>query len=331
MFGGDDFKFSRGPRRYAPAFDLDRGNCFLKLRRVRLQPNLRRFIFSSECIPADINHFSDHPNAIAHRVNASALPMRPLYRYLFYPQIKCSSEKKNLRIESPTLDLLHREDDINCAPVEGLESTLTISIMQAQNDSQRQIENSSKTLTTQWLSCGLKFRSKPSRPNCNIGSLFNSRKKFWCLFDGRRQIGVAEEQYLSLRVQHSVANAIAFAAIARIIYQTHHWITNALQPYNFRSVIGRAVVHNDYFGVPALFTDKSEDSLQSLANAYAFVIRGKHDAVCEFQVAMRFLGLRVTPTWGTVCYSNENRAINIQKSPENDRLRRVPELFDPVT
>src|SRR5260370_9819613 len=147
--------------------------------------------------------------------------MRPLDRDFCDFKSKPVGEEEKLGIEAPALDPLPGKDGIGGAAGEGLDSALRIFLLEIENNSERQVEDASEKLAMKRVLLNLQCSIHPAGANGHFRSVFQGGEEFPCLIDWRGKIGIAEQQDIALSVQHAVAHAVSFAALARVFYQLH--------------------------------------------------------------------------------------------------------------
>src|SRR5215469_15006090 len=80
-------------------------------------------------------------------------------------------------------------------------------------------------------------------------------------------------------VQHAVADAVAFAAVARILNQAEGGLADGVAAHDFRRVVGGTVVHDEDLGRPMPLGGEGENLFDRLPDTLALVIGGNDDAV----------------------------------------------------
>src|SRR5260370_24787249 len=188
-------------------------------------------------------------------------------------------EEEKLGIEAPALDPLPGKDGIGGAAGEGLESALRIFLLEIENNSERQVEDASEKLAMKRLLLNLQCSIHPAGANGHFRSVFQGGEEFACLIDWRGKIGIAEQQNVALSVQHAVAHAVSFAAIAGVFHQLHGRVTLRPLAHNFGGIIARAVVDHKDFGLPSLLGGMRQNLLQGRSDAGGFVVGRNDDAV----------------------------------------------------
>lgn len=194
-------------------------------------------------------------------------------------EAELAGEEKNFRIESPALDLLTREDRIDGGALEGFESALCVGVVEAERETEKEIEDASDDLAVKWLALGLRFGAQPARADSDVGTDIERMKKLGRFFDRRRQIGVAKEDDSSAGIEHAVAHAVPFAAIAGILDEADDSIFRGEGADNISGVVAGSVIDDDDFGVPVLRVDVGENLCERRAEASAFVVGGNDDGV----------------------------------------------------
>src|ERR1700722_4552044 len=109
------------------------------------------FIFAGYRIPANPQHFHEHAQAVAKRIQPRSFAMGPDNRNFLRLQAGTTCQKENLRIESPALDLLEWKNLLCSASSKRFESALCVREAQAKNNAQRQVEDASKSLPVERL------------------------------------------------------------------------------------------------------------------------------------------------------------------------------------
>src|SRR5580704_2262893 len=125
-------------------------------------------------------------------MNPRTSAVSPGYGHFLDAEPEFAGEKKNLRIESPALDFLRRENFLHCPPLKSLEAALRVLEVQAESNSQQKIENAPEDLPVNRLPLRLQFGLQPARSDRDIGAVVQSFEKFGKFLDRRGQIGIAE-------------------------------------------------------------------------------------------------------------------------------------------
>ncbi len=208
--------------------------------------------------------------------------MRPLHRNLDRLQLELVGQEQDLGIESPALNMLSRKDDVGRLAGKRLEAALRVAIAESEHDSQAQVEESAIELAQEWLPLGLQFALQPTRSDGDIGAVANGGEQLVGLIDRRGQIGVGEQHHVAAGVQHAVAHAVAFAAIAGIFQQPDTVIDGGKLAHHLGGVVLRAVVDYDDLGRKPPLTHVVEHLGERAGEPLAFVISGKNKAVAGF-------------------------------------------------
>ena len=93
----------------------------------------------------------ENAQAITEGLKAGALAVRPHDRYLLHLHSKLSRQKENLGIETPTFDLLQREQPLRALAAKRLKATLRVRKIQSQKHPQQQVKNPAKQLPVERL------------------------------------------------------------------------------------------------------------------------------------------------------------------------------------
>ena len=112
-------------------------------------------IFSAECVPANLEHFSKHAASVAQRTDASAFAVGPCHRNLHCLEPELFGQVKQFRIKAPALDLLQRENYPSRPAGKGLKSALCVFELEAQRKAQHEIENPPEELAVERLAFSL--------------------------------------------------------------------------------------------------------------------------------------------------------------------------------
>ena len=99
-------------------------------------------------------------------------------------------------------------------------------------------------LAQERLPVRLGFRLQPARSDGNVRACLNRRKKFLRFFDRRRKVGVAEQQYFALGIQHAVANAVSLAAITGVLDQAQFGMGLSAGSNQIRRCVPRTIIHH---------------------------------------------------------------------------------------
>ena len=188
-------------------------------------------------------------------------------------------QKQNLGIESPAFNFLQRKDTLGGVSSKSFESALRVGETQTKNEAERQIENSSKHLPVQRLWLGLQFRPQPARADRDVGAALDRFEQFLRLRHRRGKISVGKQANVAARVQHSIAHAVTFAAVAGILQQQNLGMQSAILAHDLRRIVARSVVDHENFRVPVLSPRIAENLIERRADAHAFVICGNDETV----------------------------------------------------
>ena len=152
-------------------------------------------------------------------MKSRALAVGPQDRDLIHAQAGAPGEEENFRIESPAFNFLQWKNALCRISPKSFESALRVCKTQAQNQTQRKIEDSSECLAIQWLTLGLQFYAQPARAYRDVGTTLNRVEQLLRLRYWRRKIGICEKANITTSVQHPIANAVTFAAVSGILDQ----------------------------------------------------------------------------------------------------------------
>jgi hypothetical protein len=199
----------------------------------------------------------------------------------FHSRFACKVEQ--FRVKPPTLDLLLWEYLSRSRARECFETALRVFDIEAENNSKRDVEGAPIKLTQQRLPLSLKLGTKPTGADGDIRAGMDRFEKLRGFFNGRRQVGVTKKKYLAGSIQHAVADAISFAAIARIVEKAEVRVRCGILADEIRSVIPRAVVDDDNFGIPSPRRDVVQNTIECRAQARGFVVSRNDDAVLGHQ------------------------------------------------
>src|SRR5579864_204218 len=160
-----------------------------------------------------------HAGAVRQRANSSSGVMAPNHWHFCYFESKSAREEENLRVKSPALDFLQREDCLRGASSERLEAALCVLEIQAQQDSEKKVECSSEDLACQRLAMRLQFAAHPARTDGDISPTFERFEKLGCFFNRGRQIGIGENNDRAARMKNPIANAVPLSVVTRVLQQ----------------------------------------------------------------------------------------------------------------
>src|ERR1019366_380202 len=121
-----------------------------------------------QIVPADSQHLHAHLHPVANRVDLGTVIVGPLHRDLDDVQLELVGQKQQLRVESPALDALPREDSLGRRAGKRLEAALGVTILQSQNHPQREIEKPSVQLAIPWLALSLQRSLEPARADGDL-------------------------------------------------------------------------------------------------------------------------------------------------------------------
>src|SRR5579862_245323 len=145
----------------------------------------RDVIFSCHRIPADPEHLLKHAGSIDQRIDAGATAVSPGDWNLLNFKSELAGKKKNLRIESPALDLLKRKYHAGGRLFESLESALRVFELQAERDAKQQVEDAAEELAVQRLALSLRFGAQPARSDRNVRAAVEGIEELRSFFDWR--------------------------------------------------------------------------------------------------------------------------------------------------
>lgn len=233
-------------------------------------------VVAGQGIRADAEDVGEHAQAVAEGVEARAFAVRPDDRNFFDGETEAAGEEENFRIEAPALDALKREDALSSRAAEGFESTLRVGEIEAEKKAQGEIEDAPEELAVEGLALGLQVGAKPAGADGDVGAGGDGGEKFLRLGDRGGEIGVGEEADVAASVEHSVADAEAFAAVAGILDEKDLRVGLAVLADDFGGIVAGAVVDNEDFNVPVLQAGEVEKFVERGAEAGALVV-GRDD------------------------------------------------------
>ena len=167
----------------------------------------------------------------------------------------------------------------NCCPLENLlgracleqlEAALRIVERQARGHAHRQVEEPAHVLPKWRL---MHADQRPiERPRAENDLRTRFRRHFPELFqfaDGRRKVRVREQAPIALRLQHSVAHRIAFAAVPEVRNQPHTGIAS----HRRGAVPGAVIDHQDLAKLPGTAGKVLPNRFQGGGEPFLFVER----------------------------------------------------------
>src|SRR5579875_245430 len=244
-------------------------------------PGLLRFavIAAHQRIPAHVRQVLQHARAVLKVAKLSPFIVRPADRNLSDPQPALERDKQNLRVESPSFDGLERKYRLRSRARKRFEPALGIGKRQPHHRPRHQVKAPPEELPVKRLADCLPRAFQPTRADRNIGSFGNRVEQPLRLFDRRGKIGIGEDQHLALRLQHPVAHAIPFAAVAGIFHQPHLRRALGKGSHHLGSPVAGAVVDHHDLGIPVFVPYPGNDPLKRGRNAAGLVISRNDNAV----------------------------------------------------
>src|ERR1700678_3080945 len=119
--------------------------------------------------------------------------VRPLDRNLDRAQPELISQKQQLWIEAPALNVLTAENGVRRITRERLEAALRVAILQSEDDAQCQVKQASIELPKPGLALGLQLSLQPARADRDVRSLRDCLEELASFTNGRGKIGVGEQ------------------------------------------------------------------------------------------------------------------------------------------
>ncbi len=121
---------------------------------------------------------------------------------------------------------------------------------------------------------GLAGAVHPAGADGDVGAVFEGGDQALCLFHGGREVGVGEHDDVAGGLQEAVADGVAFALVAGILDEMEAWMDGHPALNDGGGVVLGPVVDDEDFGVPVALGDTGENTLESVLDAGAFVVRG---------------------------------------------------------
>ena len=246
-------------------------------------------IAAGERVVANDGHLFKHLHAVFQVAHAAALVMAPGDGNFNDGVAKLTGDEEDLRIESPALDALQAEDDLGGLTPEGLEAALGVFERQAHHAAGNAIEAAAKDLAVERLLNGLAGAIHPAGAYGNVSAGVNGGEKAVGLFHGCGEVGVSEHNDVARGLQETIADGVAFAAIARIFDQVETRVEIHPALYDGDGLIFRAIIDDQNFGVPALCIDAVHHALERCFNARALIISRNNDTQLWMRHAAHFL------------------------------------------
>ena len=183
----------------------------------------RSVVASTEGVPANGGKFLEHLEAVFQVAHAGALVVSPGDRNLDDPIAVLDGDEQNLRVKAPVLDGLELKHSLRCPASECLEAALGVGEGQVHDGAGNGVEAAAEELAVERLALRLAVGLEPAGANGDVRALANGVKEAFGLLDGRREVGVGEENHIAPRRQHSGAHAVAFAAVAGVLEQAQFY------------------------------------------------------------------------------------------------------------
>ena len=130
-----------------------------------------------------------------------------------------AGDEEDLGIEAPALDRLEAEDDLRCLAFEGLETALRVFVRQAHDGAGDPVETAAEELAIERLVNCLAGAVHPARTDGNVGAVADGVEEALGFFHRGGEIGVGEHDDIAGGLQETVADRVAFAAVAWVLHQ----------------------------------------------------------------------------------------------------------------
>jgi len=229
-------------------------------------------------------------NAIAERMHARTLAMRPCDRDFGDTELILAGYVEQLRIESPALDLLKREHRDGGALGESLEPALGVLKIKPENRAKEKIETAAPQPAIERLFTDLEISIYPTGTDGDVIALAECREQLLCFFDRGREVSVAEQEHLSGGMQHAVADAVSFAAVRGVLDQADVGVPGHVVVDDIYCRVAGAVIYDDDLRAPVLLLGVGQDLVQRRGDAGALAVGRDDDAIGQ-----RFHGILEHP------------------------------------
>lgn len=250
---------------------------------MRIAWGVRRgpFITPQHFIHAKAKQIHSHVPCIAQQPDFRSLGMGPQDRRLPKAQAAFSRHVEDLDVEAESAQALAVEDgEQRSAPI-GLESALRVRKRETGEETNEDVEDPSRPLSRSRLGPYDEATVEAPRAKGDVRAFALDEVEQTVGFrNGRREIGIRDEDDLSARVQKAATHAVSLPEVSRVLQQAHaHAIARPRSGERFHKVrcpIPRTIVHNDHFtGKRALFEivqDLAERSFDPMG-----LIKGRDD------------------------------------------------------
>ena len=235
-------------------------------------------------VPADVEEFFEHLDAVAKVADAGALVVAPGDGDFFNVVAAAQGDEEDFGVEAPALDALQLEDGLRGGAAEGFEAALGVGEGEAHDHARDEVEAAAEELAVERLMDGLAADFEPARADGDVGAVADGVEEALGFGHGRGEVRVGEHDDVAGAVEDAVADAVAFAAVDAVFEEANAGIFGGEGLNDGGCRIGRTIVDDQDFGVPALFVEGAQDFREGAADAGAFVEGRNHDGVLRVHV-----------------------------------------------
>src|SRR6266852_637710 len=227
-------------------------------------------------VPANDEYVQKHLQTIAEHIHFGCRRMGPAHGDLRRAEAVMPRQIKQLWVEPEALDSLLLENDVTRLPAEGFEAALGVHEGQAQGEAHDGIKHDARELAKTRLTDEDQAAIHGAGADGDVVVPQGSQELVG-FFDRSGKVRVGEEHDATLGFEHSVAYAVALAAVFAV--------RNHAQARNFTSerlrggsgAIAGAVVHDDYFRLPPGCANVSSNQRERCRQARLLVSRRDDD------------------------------------------------------
>src|SRR5882724_8502236 len=134
----------------------------------------------------------------------------------------------------------------------------------------------------------------PSRSNRNIGARGNGMKQLLRVFNGRRVVGIDEEDNFAGRLFDAPSYAVSLAPIRAIFDRTHRRVGGGVPLHHRSRLVRGAVVDDDDLSIPQPREQVRKNTIQSRRQAFGLVEGGNDDAVLGARIHSGLDGSKIS-------------------------------------
>src|SRR2546427_7619693 len=243
-------------------------------KRSALLPLLR--VAAEEPVPADGEHFAKHAQAVANQVQLGLWVGRPTHGNFDGAEAMAFGEEENFGVEAEALDALLLKDDARVFADEGFKAALRVGEIQPSDRADDGIENLAGKLAQRRLVNFDQAGIHAARADSDLVATQRGEQLIG-LLDRRGQVSIGEQHDPPAGLEHAVAHAVAFAAVAAVREQPQAGEFRAPLFHDSRTAVARAIVHDDHFRAGGARPQILPHTPQGFGQAPFFIVSGDDD------------------------------------------------------